>query len=109
MRTGLVFLAALLLVGSASAGEPCKAVRDMSEFVSTRSVPLPAARFAGIKSDMSVGEILKRLGPAARDLGSGLFILEWDVTDGRVFRVSASSLCDLPRGFGFGPKKAESK
>jgi len=109
MRTGLVFLAALLLVGTASGGEPCKAVRDMSEIVSTKSVALPAARFAGIKSDMSVGEILKRLGPAAREVGSGLFVLEWDATDGRVFRVSAGSLCDLPHAFGFGPKKAESK
>jgi len=41
-------------------------------------------------------KILKRLGPAAREIGSGLIILQWDVSDGRVFAVSTGDLCAKP-------------
>jgi hypothetical protein len=51
---------------------------------------------------MTVREILQRLGPAARDVGSGLHVLEWDVTDGRKFRISTPGACDKPLHAGFG-------
>ncbi len=50
---------------------------------------------------MSVMEIVKRIGPAMRDVGSGLHVLQWDVTDGRTFFVSAPSFCGKPVGMGF--------
>ena len=48
---------------------------------------------------------LAKLGPAARDVGSGLYVLEWDVTDGRVFSVSAAS-CGKPYNVGFRERAA---
>jgi len=50
---------------------------------------------------MPVSAIIGRLGPAARDIGSGLYVLEWDVTDGRKFFVSTAGLCEKPFAAGF--------
>jgi len=41
---------------------------------------------------MNLSQILEILGPAQRDLGSGLTILEWDSTDGRKFSLAFSEL-----------------
>jgi hypothetical protein len=48
-------------------------------------------------------DIVVLLGPAARDVGSGLTILEWDSTDGRIFRVGGTSLCRAPLYARFDP------
>jgi protocatechuate 3,4-dioxygenase beta subunit len=70
-------------------------------FVSASTTPLPAERFRGIDEAMAIGAIVQRLGPAARDVGSGLHVLEWDVTDGRGFLVSATDACAKPVKTGF--------
>jgi len=44
-------------------------------------------------------EIIGKLGPAARDIGSGLYVLQWDVTDGRVFSVSTAGEKTFGAGF----------
>jgi hypothetical protein len=62
---------------------------------------LPPAAFKKISSAMPVAEIIRRLGPAARDVGSGLYVLQWDVTDGRTFLVSTGSACGKPVNTGF--------
>lgn len=41
-----------------------------------------------ITTRMSLGEITDALGEPARQGGSGIFVLEWDCTDGRRFSVS---------------------
>ena len=64
--------------------------------VASTSRPQPAAKFEGISGNMSMPDIIKRLGPAARDIGSGVYVLEWDVADGRVFSVSSGTLCGQP-------------
>lgn len=76
---------------------------DPSRLVSSSSRPLPPEAFSGVTQAMLVETILEKLGPAARDVGSGLYVLEWDVTDGRVFRVSTSS-CGKPYKVGYGEK-----
>jgi hypothetical protein len=48
------------------------------------------------KSEFSLRDLVKRFGPAAHDYGSGVFILEWKMADGRVFRASAGRPCDVP-------------
>jgi hypothetical protein len=106
MQTCVVFLLALLLGASALADAHCQAARDLSEVISSKSQPLPPERFSKITKEMTVYEILGLLGPAARDIGSGLYFLQWDSTDGRVFTVTATSVCDRPRGLRFAPKQA---
>ena len=71
-----------------------------ASFVSAAATPLPAERFRGIDKTMSIHAIVGRLGPAARDVGSGLHVLEWDATDGRRFRVSAADACGQPMATG---------
>ena len=70
-------------------------------FVSSSAKPLPPAKFRAINRTMSVPDIIEQLGPAARDVGSGLYVLQWDVADGRTFFVSTSSACDKPANMGF--------
>jgi hypothetical protein len=58
--------------------------------------PLAASAVAKLAADASIAELVKALGPAARDVGSGLYIVEWDLSDGRVLRLSATGLCAKP-------------
>jgi hypothetical protein len=41
---------------------------------------------------MTLGQILQTLGPAKRDLGSGITVLEWESTDGRKFSIGFAQL-----------------
>jgi hypothetical protein len=104
MRTLAVLLSALFAGALAVADTPCQAPGNMADLISSKSKPLPPARFSKITNKMTVTEILSRLGPAARDRGSGVYVFEWDTTDGRTFRLSFAGLCDRPFGFGFAPK-----
>lgn len=65
-------------------------------FVSASTKPLAPERFHGIDKTMTTRAIVERLGPAGRDIGSGLHVLEWDVADGRRFLVSTAGSCELP-------------
>ena len=64
--------------------------------MSTSAGPVPSTELQGISADLSLSEIIRRLGPAARDVGSGVHVLQWDVTDGGLFQVSAINACDRP-------------
>ena len=60
--------------------------------------PLPPEKFVEVSSrTMTLGEIFSILGPAQRDIGSGLHVLEWRSTDGRSFIVGATDLTDRKR------------
>lgn len=72
-----------------------------TEFVSPSSQPQPPEAFEGVVRAMSMPAIVGKLGPATRDIGSGLHVLEWDVTDGRVFSVSTADACGKPVSVGF--------
>jgi hypothetical protein len=92
-------LAAWLSVALLSTGAaPCP---WQSDYVSATAKPLPPAEFEDIDRRWSIGEVLLVLGPAVRDVGSGLHVLEWDVDDGRIFRVSAADACGKPHFVGF--------
>jgi hypothetical protein len=80
---------------SATAAESCEAGKH-GPLVSSHSPPLAPVAFEAIRENMSMWEIVVLLGPAARDIGSGLTVLEWNSTDGRVFRVGGTSLCRVP-------------
>jgi hypothetical protein len=72
-----------------------------ASFVSPGAATLSPALFKSIERSMPLASIVNVLGPATRESGSGLYILEWDVEDGRVFFVSATSACSKPLGLGF--------
>ena len=108
LRIVAVTLATTAALEICTAAE-CERPAAHDEVVSSKSVPLDAKRFSDISSKLEVVEILKRLGPAARDVGSGLFLLQWDVADGRVFTVSATDLCAKARHVGFGSRVDDSK
>lgn len=50
---------------------------------------------------MSVRVIIKTLGAPARDIGSGLHVLQWDLDDGRIFYISTPDTCGKPVKTGF--------
>jgi protocatechuate 3,4-dioxygenase beta subunit len=70
-------------------------------YVSASARALAPDRVSGIDNTMTTRAIMERLGPAARDIGSGLHVLEWDVEDGRAFLVSTAGTCELPMRAGF--------
>lgn len=96
MTRFLLLLFACLAAPPAAAGCPWN-----TEFVSPSSQPQPPEAFEGVVRAMSMPAIVGKLGPAARDVGSGLHVLEWDVTDGRVFSVSTADACGEPFSAGF--------
>ncbi|RYD14885.1 MAG: hypothetical protein EOP90_11510 [Lysobacteraceae bacterium] len=71
--------------------------------VDPRAEPLDPSRFIGIDRRLDTRTIVERLGPAARDVGSGLHVLEWEVSDGRRFLVSTVGACATPVAAGFQP------
>lgn len=72
-----------------------------ASFISPGATRLPITRFQSITPSMSVARIVGVLGPAAREVGSGLYVLQWDVENGRVFFVSAADACSKPISLGF--------
>ena len=91
----------LFVIAFAAATQPAPLPCDSSGFVSSSSQELAPSRFSDISLAMSVPEIVARIGPAAREIGSGLYILRWNVNDGRTFWVSAPSPCGRPISLGF--------
>jgi len=80
---------------AASAEQSC-ANRDHSKVFSPDRKPLVPAAFDAVRLDMTIWEIVELLGPAQRELGSGLMIFGWESTDGRLFLVGGSSMCKPP-------------
>ena len=72
----------------------------MAPRVSEESRTLSAAEASAISKDMTVMQIVDRLGPPRRNPCSGIYCPEWDVADGRVLRVSFSSACEKPMNIG---------
>ena len=73
-------------------------------FVSASATPLPAHRFRGIDANMTIRTIVAQLGPATRDVGSGLHVLEWDTVEGLRFLVSVTDGCGQPMAMNLGDR-----
>jgi len=65
------------------------------------AVPIEVVR--RLPDRLTANEIIAALGPAARDVGSGLHVLQWDTSDGQVFSVSVADPCGMPQGRGLQP------
>jgi hypothetical protein len=85
-------MVALAMASPALAELACDTAKHV-DVISGKSAPLTQEKIGAIRKGMSMWEIVKILGPAARNIGSGLFVLEWEDTNGRFFIVGGTSLC----------------
>jgi hypothetical protein len=46
-----------------------------------------------IGDGQTLDELVRLIGPATRDVGSGIYMLEWQLDDGRQLRASARAPC----------------
>jgi hypothetical protein len=87
-----------LVLGSAyaaAAAQAC-AIYDHSRVFAPDRKALAPSTFNTVRLDMTISEIIELLGPAQRELGSGLMIFGWESTDGRLFFVGGPSMCERP-------------
>jgi hypothetical protein len=84
--TAFAVLATVL--GSTDFGCASQPASDRNVSCGARKVRLDKAR--RISLDMTLGQIESLLGPPERDVGSGLFVLEWTCSDGTRIHVSAA-------------------
>jgi hypothetical protein len=70
-------------------GEPAEPARVC---IDPNAPLVPVESFARITGNETLGELVRLLGPAHADLGSGLYVLVWRGVDGRVYRASVASL-----------------
>lgn len=99
------FVKALIVIGCAflfastgCAAEDCVAPKSLIAFTTRQLSP---EVFLKVSANMKTSDIFAILGPAARDVGSGLYVFEWDANDGRVFSVSTQDICAKPMSLGF--------
>ena len=67
---------------------------DMRELVEEGRVVEDSAVFERARDDMSLSALVATIGPASRDIGSGLHTFVWEARDGSTLRASAGGLCD---------------
>jgi hypothetical protein len=104
MRRYPLLVIALMLIAAAGCGPATMAASDidcernkianMRELVEQGRVVEDSAVFDRARDDMSLSALVEMLGPATRDIGSGLHILVWEARDGSTLRASAGGLCD---------------
>ncbi len=74
-------------------------IGTMNTLIEAGRVLEDSAAFARVHDKMSLHALLEVLGPASRDIGSGLYILIWEARDGSTLRIRASSLCETVMSF----------
>lgn len=69
-------------------------IADIRTLVDDGRVVEDSAPFDRARDDMSLSALVALLGPASRDIGSGLHIFVWEARDGATLRASAGGLCE---------------
>ena len=63
-------------------------------YISNESRVISPEEAGGVLVGMKLAEVIRKLGPAKRDIGSSMYIVKWNISDGRTLRVSATlGLC----------------
>src|SRR4051812_42256365 len=94
MRTHTILWSILILYsGFAFAAEEC-VWKTLP--VSTAAKPVSMQAVRNLPANLTLEDIVQRLGPAVRDVGSGVHILQWEISNGQVFSVSAPGPCASP-------------
>lgn len=68
-------------------------IADIRMLVEDGRVIEDSALFDRARKDMSLSALVAMLGPASRDIGSGLYIFIWEARDGSTLSASAGGLC----------------
>ena len=68
-------------------------IADIRQRVEVGRLVEDSAVFERARDDMSLSALVAMLGPATRDIGSGLHIFVWEARDGSTLRASAAGLC----------------
>lgn len=92
-RLGAVCLALLAAWSAAFASESCP---WSPGYVSGAAKPVESQSVRKVPASANIRQIVAQIGPAARDVGFGVYVLEWDLADGQVLSVSAESACSVP-------------
>lgn len=87
---------------SAAAGGGCGGPSPAPVWVDADAPAVPADKLAGLTGGETLGELVRRLGPAHGDRGSGLHVLVWHAADGRRYRASVAALEQSVRPLGAG-------
>lgn len=83
-------------VAASTPDTDCERVRiaNIRALIDEGRVIEDSAVFDRVNNQMSLSELVATLGPATRDIGSGLHIFIWEARDGSTLRASAGGLCD---------------
>jgi len=92
-RTAVVCLALVAAWPAAFASESCP---WSAGYVSGAAKPVEPPSVRKLPASANIRQIVAQIGPAARDVGFGVYVLEWDMADGQVLSVSAESACSVP-------------
>ena len=92
MKTIAAMLVGFVSYSSAGAADWCSLT--YADAVVKSSKPADAKVARALKSRISVRGAVNVLGPASREVGSGLHVFVWDLNDGSTFHVSSGNdLC----------------
>lgn len=67
-----------------------------ASFVSVSAPPITRALAESAKPDVSIAAIVAAIGPARRDVGSGLHVPQWELVEGGVLTISVVDGCSEP-------------
>jgi hypothetical protein len=88
---------AVVITALMSAANPHPDCEWKSDYVSaSASVVVDAEMAQALDPASSIAEIVHQIGPAKRDVGSGIHVLLWQLSDGRHLRVGAPDACTRP-------------
>ena len=86
----------LFWLAAAASSPPAQANCEWeSSPISTASKLVSQATIEGIPESASLLTLVELLGPAKRDLGSGVYILEWGTLEGGTLVARANSPCQV--------------
>lgn len=92
--TQALCIALFAVSGIANAlGEDCNGALVLPE---SNARPIPRSAVVSLSSSLTLNEIVGRLGRPVRDVGSGVFVLQWHLQDGSVFEASGMP-CSVAR------------
>lgn len=83
-----VGLCALVAIGACTTAAPSVSPAAPGAGIRCGGKQVELKTVEAISTEMTLGEITALLGQPERDVGSGVFVFEWDCTDGRRFFAS---------------------
>lgn len=69
-------------------------ITDLRALIDEGRIVEDSSLFKRVNDTMSLHALIGALGPASRDVGSGLHILVWEARDGATLRASAPGFCE---------------